>query len=479
MRLSINYLIGFVYIPLLILLLSFYFFGNLDFNLLYILYGLIIVVISILLFFQKNESIDALNNQILKHSTLIILGFFIVHFQFYLDLLVGFESISNFEMIVNPSIVIKSFLLSIIGLISFFLGYLVSCKIKRQSNNVKLVAYNTTFIQIFSLFLLGYYYYKVNPAYIMGGYNIVDMGTEAKYTSLAFTALIFSIIIQKSRNIIASGENVKKIIDFVKLCGYSTVFLVAIYLIGVLLSGDRGPLMTFPLIYIVGYMFVTKRKINWVLICLIIIVFSSVFSLLGKARSLGSDDGFIDKIQSAYVDNNSAAKTSIFPPTSELAMSVSALHHVVNMVPEYHDYLYGKLQIQELKLAVPFASKIFELDNSPESMKYWNIQNFTTWIVQGNNPTYGNGSTIISDLYVAFSIIGILYGMFLLGWFIRSFEVRMYGSYPPSLIWQIFIFVYFCDAIYLSRSSFLGSIKLIILIALVLFINRFIFSKKL
>lgn len=66
-----------------------------------------------------------------KHSVLFILGFVIVHFQLYLNFVLGNVDFSN-NLFVSNSIVNKACTISTIALGSFVLGYLIRGNIKKN-----------------------------------------------------------------------------------------------------------------------------------------------------------------------------------------------------------------------------------------------------------------------------------------------------------------------------------------------------------
>ncbi|WP_168400402.1 O-antigen polysaccharide polymerase Wzy [Acinetobacter indicus] len=470
-----------IYAPFLILLLVIYLNYSPYYNLYDLIIYFLITIFLTLVFFLKGEPKESLRGQWLKHSNIFLIGYFIVHFQFYLDLIFGFQSIENDLFVNNYLIIIKSMIISLIGLICFYMGYSISVLIKRNNhkNNMS-QKISTIFLQTLSYIILFYYYAKVNPLYLNGGYNIYDQGGEAKYAAVAFTATMYALLIQKIRNLSLTTNIPKSLFEYFKMIGIGSVLPVILYLLGVLASGDRGPIIIFSLLYFSGYIILTKKKIKIIYILLLLIIAGLVISTLGEARKIGRENelGFWEKISAAYYSDEDAEKKSILPATRELSISVSALHHIVDYLPSRSDYLYGKIQLNEAKLSIPLGAVIFNYSESPENRKVVNIQNYVTWVAQGDNPSYGNGGTVIADLYSIFGIVSIIYGMFTLGWFVRVLEVRMFVNPTNNIFWQILPIIYFCEILYLSRSSILGSLKIIILVALLLYINRFIMYKQ-
>ncbi|MGN9713954.1 O-antigen polymerase [Acinetobacter variabilis] len=434
-------------------------------------------------FFIKGEPESNLKGQWLKHSNIFLIGYFVVHYQYYIDLLLGFQSIGNKLYVDNHLIIIKSLLISLIGLVCFYIGYFVSMLIRREKWGGVGRKYNTVILQFLSYLILIYYYIKVNPLYLNGGYNVFDQGAEAKYAALAFTATIYAIMIQKLRNFSLSNVHPSGLLNYLKLVGLGTIIPVIIYLLGVVLSGDRGPIIIFSLLYLSGYLILTKSKIKFVYIMVSLLVAGSFISLLGEARRIerGSGISLWEKItlaQEQKANYNNDEKNSIIPATQELSISISSLHYIVDYLSQENDYLYGKIQLNEAKLAIPLGAIIFNYENTPENRRYVNIQNYITWIAQGDSPSYGNGGTLVADLYSIFGVVSIIYGMFIFGWFVRVLEIRMFVYSSSNIIWQILPVIYFSEILYLSRSSILGSLKIIILVFLLLYLNRLFNSRN-
>jgi hypothetical protein len=245
----------------------------------------------------------------------------------------------------------------------------------------------------------------------------------------------------------------------------------------VMLSGDRGPLMSYSLCFISGYFFVKKIKLSYKKGILFIFTGAIMISILGMVRNLNKDLSFTEKIQLSLTENENDSRISFLPVTKELATSVRTLHHAVNYVPRNHDFLYGRFQLQHLTVALPFFSIFSPIIYEDTSWKYAGSSSFITWIRQGDFPTSGDGTSCIADFYLDFGMFGVLAGMFGFGYFMRFAEVKMYSANIPNLFVHVFIIVYLTNAIYISRSSVLFGFKSIVLIYIILVSNKYIFNK--
>lgn len=438
-----------------------------------------VMILSLIAFIYKKESNSNLKGQFFKHSSFFILGFLIVHFQYYLDFLLGNVSSDNVYIWINKNVVVKGMVLSLIGLLSFFIGYLFCNKIpirERKVNDGKVI--HVKYLLILAFVSLGIFYFTVNPLYLAGLYGSEEMGVSATYANLIFSLCIFAIIIQNCRNMIVINDIPSSFKNYVKKQGYFLVTLIGIYLLSVLLSGDRGPLITFSICFISGYFFVTKRKLS--LKYGVLMVFGGAFlmTLLGQVRSFDSGLDFSSKLNEAIKKEKIHSETSLIPQTQELAGSVRTLHTTLDYIPEKEDFLYGRFQFQQFTVVIPFFNIFLETIFDSNHRKYAGSSSYVTWINQGDFPTSGDGTSCIADFYFDFGLFGVLFGMLFFGYFIRYLEIAMYSHTVPSLMTHVFGVVYLSSAFYISRSTVLFDLRTVAWILIILIINKSLFNKK-
>ena len=443
-----------------------------------------IIVLCLIIFLIPQEKNIVLKNRVLKHSNLLILSIMIVNFQYPLDYILNYSLPSDTFIWLNEASASKSLILSSIGLLCMLIGYLLFSSIAKKSygRNLSEKIHGIFSLKAFALISLLFYFYTVNPLYLLGGYaSGIEMGSAAKYAALLFNSIVIAIIIQSSRNLINKSQEFrsKGIIRYLKEIGFFTLSLIGIYLLSVVFSGDRGPVLSMTLAILGGYLNVSKERFKLITVFLFILVASFLFNLLGIARSFDPELSFKEKIEIAYTADDTDIKKSISPTTQELAGSIKTLHYVVDYVPEKHNYTLGRFQFYELISAVPLASGLYFKSWSEQDLnRYASIANFITWIVQGDNPTYGNGASLIADFYVAGGLLGIIVGMLLTGFLVRKSEYVMYSDSLAPLFWHVFSIVYFSNMIYLGRSSLFEGLKMVVMVLIVIYINRLFSLKK-
>lgn len=436
-------------------------------------------LVAILLVLSRKESVSGLKGQYLRHSTIVILGYTVVHFQMHVDYLLGFVDSWDPYIWVNPEIVIKSLAVSVSGLIFFLIGYL-GYKEKNASTNRQsdFKVYRINLIGFVSVILLVMYFYFANPLYLLGYYGAERLGVEAAYIVLLFKAVVFASLIQTARNLRVKDEKFVGFVSYVKANSFLINCVLLIYLASVMISGDRGPLMHFSIAYFACYMFVTRNKVNIVGLVTLVFIGAYFITSLGKVRSMDRGLPFSERFVESLSLESRFETRSVLPQTQELASSIRALHHTVNYIPSDHDYLYGRFQFQQVLSIFPFGNSIVQLIFEDNSYKYGGSSRFITWIILGDQPYMGHGSSVTSDFYFDFGLIGVLLGMFLFGYSIRFAEVKMYSSGLPTIFENSFFVVFISSAIYISRSTYLIEMKAVFFVFLILLFNQKVLNRS-
>lgn len=462
---------------LLIFLIAFYAIVPDTMNKGTLVFLLIVVLICLILFALRKEPYPFLKKNYLKHSTLALIGMVIVFFQMPIDYILGNINSSDLFIWVNTKIVLKTVTLAVIGLISFLIGYLLFFKRRTPKVTRPELPVKTEILNIIAAILLIVYFLTINPLYLAGYYGSASMGQNATYISVIMESVIFASFIQKFRNILLSNVPSLSFGGYFKKIGWPLWLIVGIYLLSVMLSGDRGAIIVFGLLIISGYFFVARKKPSLRFMILFIFVGATFITILGIARNLNRNLTFADKFQKAIKDDNLTKEPSISPQTQELARSFRTLSATVNYVPSRHDFFYGRFQFQEFLQILPFNSFLIPFIYSENGIKYQSSAYYITWILQGDFPMYGEGTSCLADFYLDFGLIGIILGMLLFGYMIRYSEVSMYGGRIPGVLANVFVFVYLVNAIYISRSTVFSFFREIVWIYFALLINKYFFQR--
>ena len=133
---------------------------------------------------------------------------------------------------------------------------------------------------------------------------------------------------------------------------------------------------------------------------------SAFFTILGEARTRAIGESFVDRLVLAteagepkYFDESVPGASSI-----ELALSVRTLAVSVESVPEEFDYHYGGFQLQQIAAVVPGAQGMVNKLVYNGDPRYNGSANFITYLIHRRPVDYGDGSSVIADLYLDFGI---------------------------------------------------------------------------
>lgn len=443
----------------------------------YLLTVLIIALIGFLVYLTKHESHQALKKQYLTISNIFLFGYMIVGFQSYIDLLLGNKNFYDYDIWVNPNNIVYSASVVTIGFFSYLLG---NCFTIKSSDTIfyhQLKVTNIFLLKFLLVLVLVVFFATVNKAYLVGGYILgaeVPMGTTAKYMALIFHGVIFSVIVLHTRNLKIKEDAQLSVLNYINSYGILVVLSTIAYLSGVLLSGDRGPIITILMGFTIGYVYVTKIKIKPISLMIAGMIAAIVITFLGKLRSIITEKTLENKVRVLFTEQKELTNTSFLQPTQELAQSINTVHYVINYIPEKYDYFYGKFQLIQIRDAIPFLTGFISKLGYIKTADDKSISDYITWLAQGDEASYGNGSSIIADFYTAFGVTSVIVGMFLFGVFIRMLDIGLFEKRNLSLFLQTTAFVYFSNALYTSRSYALDSFKLIFLVLIIIFINKII-----
>ena len=412
-------------------------------------------IVPIVLYFIHNNRIASLKGLYLRTSYIFLLGYIIVFFQLNLDLILCYVSPTN-SVFANPVVINKCSLLSVIGLCSYFIGNAIAIN---KDNNFSLkqsfkhslprrfLVFQSALLSIFTLLYLFF-----NAVHILNGDFIYSedtmsekAGSLSNYSSVMVLVLTFTRLASNAFNIKYNNEKLS-FFDFLKSNGLLFNISVFMYIAFIFMTGDRGPIITIVLAHAITYVTISRKKIKLSVLVLFILTGGLFITAIGEIRKSTNLLTLSDIL--LYKGNN--VKQSILPITSELAGSYGTFTNVVKEIPESHDYFYGVMQLRELVCAVPFLYRFIPFVFS--SKDYENSSSsYCTYLIQGANRTYGNGSSILADLYIDFGYVGIVVFMFIIGHLVVKFDYELY--FGRNIYWQMAAVVFFSFSIYISRAT--------------------------
>lgn len=440
----------FVIVTLLVLLLDL----NAIYYESYIDLSLLLCVVPVVLFLLLNLMSDNWRGLYVRPTLLFTLGFVIVFFQRNLDCVLGVASINEIASYFPPIVAIKCCIYASIGLCSFFCGNSIAMLIRREYTSIQTSVIGSRYMLfariLFYIFACGYFITTARS--ILSGefiYNEEAMalraGSFSNYSNVMTNVMIYVLLAANVNNLRKETED----ISFKRLVlanGWLVNSFLLFFLFLQFLVGDRGPIISLVLANVVAFYALTRKKIRLIFLLLILIGGAFVLTAIGSVRRTTNTLSMSDIIAYEKTKNTS----TISPTTMELAGSYNTFVYTVANVPSKRDYFYGKMQLRELVISVPFLYRFVPWAFSDISHEN-SSTDYCTFLIQGYNRTYGNGSSLLADIYLDFGLYGIIFVMFLIGLLLYKLDFELY--YGGNLSWILLGIVIFSFSLYVSRAT--------------------------
>lgn len=472
-----NYLIFFVLAGALLLVLAQWMFLPVDapYSSILVRANLVVLIFSILLFFCFYEQEAGLRGQTLRAIYLLVLGFFIVHYQIYFDLEFGSFYAFGRNYILAHDLVNEGVLISLAGLLSMLCGYMVGILCLKSAFSSR-AAYIGKKVPVacgwLSLILLLGLLLTTNLAYFQGGYATI----ERSYVSLQFEIFlmitIFASFASAAYLIRMDGAYVG-LKGFFKRNSYVNLFAALVYMSLIVTSGDRGPVISIGLIGAGAYYYSQNIKLKFLPAMFYAIVVAVFVSTLGFVRE-AQDEGFWERVSSVRQEAElHESDYSVFKPTHELAISIRSWHAAMLYVKD-SGYKYGLMQLNQVLAIVPGVGAIFRefTGLSGEELKSADI--LTDYL----GSDHGVGTTVVADIYIDFSVYGVVIFLFLLGLWARLLDLNLSAAVNPSLFLWVCGLILLSRGIYISRSTLLVIFRDIFLVYVLIVFLGYFFRKK-
>lgn len=358
----------------------------------------ILFVVSVLLYF-KMKKIENLFN----FDTLFLLAFGITFFVYPIFLYpLNPQYFVMLSMPFNEDVITRATTLSFVGANSYMCGNLMF-KRKIVCRQVMTPSIKMPDLKIF-VFLLciafvafiafgGISYYRD----LYSGKGNAEGGLFGYFNIVVRVCIIISVVLQfitiKQADCGFRISRVNKLL---------LLFLI-FYSILLLSTGSRGAVLNALLVLTWAYTYYVKplRLLHF-----IILVFVGAFlmTLIGLYRGGLNIEGFRfwDLFMDLIINNRNTFVAIDYVDKNGITYGESMLGYVLRIIP----FLSGMVH------------KIFNLNpNETTSSMILTVETL------GEEPEFGLGTSIIADLYLAFGTLGVIFFMYLLGYFIRYLEV--------------------------------------------------------
>jgi len=400
-------------------------------------------LLSVLAHFIKNRH----NKNWFRLDVLFILGFGIVHFQW--PIMCAFSNIQpNLRFEVQH--MNYGTWLSTLGVVSWLIGYDFLFTERNKYNTLFLLNYT----KLFWFTLLSYMLFLLNAGsdFLSGSiYKGSGTGGVAEGIGVYFQLLTGISIAVLTTIVILDSKNKYKsnLFNWLIILDKKYLILASSYIALFLSIGDRGGAMELSLSFLVliGQLI---RPIKLKEFILIAIIGAVILTLIGLGRSSDADENIL------IAGANNADITSGYDVTLELANSVRTLYKALSEVPEHHNYFYGKLWMSKLLATVPFAQNIY-LELTGDIPYELGSAGYITYLTFGLNPTSGEGTTIVADIFLNFGLPGVMFFLFLLGMFFKKLQNELITQ--NNYYWIIAGTVLASVALYMGRGSLFDGLR--------------------
>lgn len=266
-----------------------------------------------------------------------------------------------------------------------------------------------------------------SAAAMISGYKAGDLGSNTDngvfYLCIHFSMVLAAVFVY---------EKYKKLPK--DALSYITLFFNVLFLMFLLIAGDRNSFMLIGSVYFWG-VYLYLRTVN--LPMLFAVVFLSFTTYLvvenyrmEESKSLSGLFLSVDasRLSSSYRDFLSGSFNN----------STIVTRAMFDAVRE-HGHFYGKFKVIGFMGVVPYSRSLVFDKNDP----YPTSAEVMTDTVLGQDATWSVGTNVIADLFVDGGLLLVVLGMFILGWLTKSFTTFKPKSLPQMmfcLLWIAFVF---------------------------------------
>lgn len=464
-------------IVLTILLALYYVFSPSNFDVGYLILILGLVLFSIFIFnFRKVDNV--LKGNFITITTLFVFSFVIVHFQFYIDFVLGLRDDLSLTYYLDYNIIPKAALISSTSLVAFLMGNLIFILFKR--NNIKSIqnyqvqdySFSFNFLRLLILIFFVMFVFVTPVEYFKGGYHDLMNSGGISYLQYKINHLlqifIWAYLICYTIKVSKDGVSIS-ILKFIKNLGFSFLTILSLYFLLNLIVGDRGPLVVIVIMLVTGYYISQKKKISFKGAIISIFLAATILQFVAFLRMTDGNLSISDRIDSALITQSERKElksdNSILPVTTELATSIRAYHAAV-MDQESSDILYGRANIGYIISIIPGLGLILQ---DILGIKFLGTAEYITDIMGAK---HGMGTTVLADTYLNYGFYGSVFIFFIFGYFFAKLDSKAYLNFSnSSLISQILFLLFISYAVIMGRSTFIFVLSNFLLVYIVIKIS--------
>ncbi|TGY01721.1 O-antigen polymerase [Bacteroides muris (ex Afrizal et al. 2022)] len=369
-------------------------------------------------------------------DTLFFIAYFFVMFFYPVFLYpVDPERFWIFKFKFDEDLISQATSLSLLGISSYMLGsvFYNPKKILEESVYKKINTIPLFFISIVSLFLfiaLGGYQELVG---MYAGEGKMQSGLYNYFFLLSYVS-IFCMIIAWFYNSYGLSQDSIRWQSFPKL----QVIYIILFLLLLLYSGSRGKIINIGLITLGLYSYLYKPfTLKQVILLSFIGILMMFFIVLYRSNWGENHETYADVVMDLVLNNRNLYEALEIVEREGLTYGRSMLAYILGVIP----FLQG------------IVFSIFNID--PDTT---NSAMIITKSILGTTSETGTGTTIISDIYLSFDVVGVIFFMLILGRF--TCYLKMRGKLNLYTMTTYAIMMAF--AVYASRAEYFFSARVMV-----------------
>ncbi len=430
-------------ILILIGLIADYFFIQPAYNQPHCIVCVCICVFQMLMLLSNNKEF---NRVVVRPTMVFVFALFVVFVQSYIDLILG-----NFTPVDNafrfPNTINKGVCLSAIAFTCFTISYNQYKQRRIRVEVPKNEAYWNSRLRVIAiinaLFFL-YWLTTLSAEYLSGAAYLSSGAYDENHTSYPelfykISMYVAFVIFVKS---FKDGENLSLIKVFSRMPKLILI-PVLLYIVILLMAGDRGNAVYSLFLFFFSFIFITKKKVKLIVVLPILALGAIVMTSLSYGRQYGDELSFQDKM--TYVSDNQEilqdVMVSFSPFTAELAQSSSCTHIALNdVLNNGHPLHYGEFHFCYGVQLIPWlGSQVLQvLHIEPEQRS---SSEYITVSYSGKNYRSGFGTNLIADYYLDFGLIGVILEFLFLGVLFKKIDWYYTHSTSKEIPWWILAIV--------------------------------------
>lgn len=439
----------------------------------------VMMFISIAIFVFRSDANKKLRKNAYTISSIFLLSFIVVYFFEYIGFLVGeYETILSSKVLGSDANVTPSSICSLACLQAFLLGYYFVKKpfsktISSDQNSKAITAVKKKDSHLIDriVLLFAVSYFVVTPkAYFSGGYGefmneigvSVASSLAATFVQAAQLAAVVIVIIKNKGNRVSILQYFSQ---------YSKYFYIGwgFFMLLVLMSGDRGPVLYSLITYVSGYFIINQMRLSYAKAGLGIFVLAFFMAFMGVFRNQEGDFSLQKFAQvQEYRNDRFDGENPIFSNTRDLSICVETyraqyemmdaglcfyglgiVNRCIGIIPGLRFFLYPILGIDADKIdPAQLATQFLGID-------------------------CGAGNTCLGDTLINLGFLGTLLFTFLFGLLVKKMDLSLWTTGTPVSLFLFILSVYSLSvAVYVPRSHYFTAINVTAYAFLIVYIIK-------